>query len=185
MSSVIALTGPSGVGKNAIMAELIKKVPDVIYVPSFTTRVSRPNEIHGLNYYFVTDEEFLAKIARGEFLEKNKHYGSRYGIDKVLFEDAIEKGRIPIKDIDVEGALKLKALFGDDCLSVYIAPPSYEELQRRLGSRAGSNQEDIKSRLERFDYEQSLMHLFDLQVVNDKLDSTVKEILDQVYSIRR
>jgi guanylate kinase len=180
MGIIVALSGPSGVGKNAILEVLLKIHKYLVYVPSFTTRAMRGGEIEGTTYFYINDAEFKCKQQSDEFLESNEHYGNCYGIDRKKFSQALDKGLSPIKDIDVDGALKLKKMFGNKCLSVYLKSPSFEILQERLLGRKSVFEEETALRLARFKYEEELSSQFDLIVVNDVLQHTVNTVSGRI-----
>lgn len=144
---------------------------------SATSRAPRGNEINGREYYFLSPEEFHAKAERGEFVEWEEVYaGTCYGTLISEVERVINSGRNLIMDIDVKGALNVKKRFGSEALSLFILPPSLEELERRLRSRSTDSEESIRKRLEKAEYEISFAPQFDANIINDELDHATEEV---------
>lgn len=144
---------------------------------SATSRAPRGNEINGREYYFLSPEEFHAKAERGEFVEWEEVYaGTCYGTLISEVERVINSGRNLIMDIDVKGALNVKKRFGSEALSLFILPPSLEELERRLRSRSTDSEESIRKRLEKAEYEMSFAPQFDANIINDELDHATEEV---------
>lgn len=129
---IIIFSGFSGVGKNTIINELRKKYPSLLYIPSMTTRSMREGESEGIPYFFVSKEEFKNRIANDFFIEYESVHENWYGTPKDKYYDALAQNQIVIKDIDVNGALRMKQEFKGDVLLVYIEPPSVDELKERL-----------------------------------------------------
>ena len=169
---IIVFSGFSGVGKNTIINELKNKYPNLIYIPSMTTREMRAGEAEGSPYFFVDRDEFKSRIANNYFIEYEEVHENWYGTPKDKYYEAIENNLTAVKDIDVNGAVAMKQEFGDNTVLVYIEPPSIDELKHRLLTR-GDNSDDIIRRLKRVDYELSKKPLFDEVVVNDDLEKAV------------
>lgn len=175
---IIILSAPSGTGKSTIIGRLMKN-PDLKlgFSVSATSRAPRGNEINGREYYFLSPEEFHAKAERGEFVEWEEVYaGTCYGTLISEVERVINSGRNLIMDIDVKGALNVKKRFGSEALSLFILPPSLEELERRLRSRSTDSEESIRKRLEKAEYEMSFAPQFDANIINDELDHATEEV---------
>lgn len=175
----MAISGPSGVGKGTLVKALLKKRADVVASVSCTTRAPRENEREGKDYFFLTREEFLARVGEGAFLEYDEHFGNFYGTPKAFVEETLKEKSV-ILEIDVVGAQNAKKAF-PQCILVMIVPPSEAELRARLEGRNSETEEEIKTRLARFDYELSQKRYYDHVVVNDSLDGAVcrlEEILD-------
>lgn len=176
---LMAISGPSGVGKGTLVKELVKRRGDVAVSVSCTTRAPREGESDGREYFFLTKEEFLKRKERGEFLECDEHFGNFYGTPKSFVKETL-KSKSVILEIDVVGALNAKKEF-PECVLVMIVPPSEDELKKRLSGRRTETEEEIRTRLSRLEYELSKKKEYDYIVVNDDLDaaiSRVEEIID-------
>lgn len=177
---LLAVSGPSGVGKGTIVKELIKRRKDVALSISCTTRSPRAGEKDGREYFFLSREEFKKKIEENEFLEYDEHFGNFYGTPKSFVRSALQEKSV-LLEIDVVGALNAKKTF-PDCILVMILPPSEEELKNRLTGRNSESEEEIEKRLSRLSYELSQKAFYDYTVVNDDLASAVdalENIIDQ------
>ena len=173
-NKLIVLSGPSGVGKGTIAKILVERNDDIALSISCTTRSPRPKEKHGREYFFISREEFLAKIAENDFLEYDEHFGNYYGTPKSFVQEKLNEKSV-VLEIDVVGALNAKKAFPDSAL-VMIVPPSVEELKRRLQSRKTETDEQIENRLSRLEYELSFKDKYDFVVVNDNVDEAVAEL---------
>ena len=148
---------------------------------SCTSRAPRGTEQHGVEYFFLTPEEFRAKIANGEFVEYEEVYADRYyGTLKSQVEKQLEQGENVVFDVDVHGAMNIKKAYGSQAISVFIQPPSIEELRRRLNGRATDAPEVIEQRIERAEYELSFAPKFDTVVVNDDLQEAKENALQKI-----
>ena len=173
---LIIFSAPSGSGKTTIVRELLKLFPQFEFSISATSRLPRGEEKHGVDYYFLTNDEFRSRVANGEFVEWEEVYaGTCYGTLRSEMERIWAKGNIIIFDVDVMGGINLKRLFGDKACSIFIMPPSLEELERRLRGRGTDAEEVIAKRIGKASFELSKSGEFDFTVVNDKLDEAVKE----------
>ncbi len=170
----IVISGPSGVGKGTICNRLLNEL-NAWYSVSTTTRAPRDGEINGVNYFFVTKEEFENKIKEGEFLEYNIYNGNYYGTSKEIVVDKINEGINVFSEIDVNGAHNIKKVF-PDALLIYIAPPSIEVLKERLISRGTESIEKINQRLEIAEKELKEVDFYDYVVINDVLDKATDEV---------
>lgn len=141
------LVGPSGVGKTSLCRMAIKTLGNLSYVISATTRARRPGEINGRDYYFLNEAEFLARKARGEFLETTKIYHSYYGILRDEIQRKLQRGKSLIMDLDIRGLVHLKRAYGRQAVGIFILPPSITELQRRYAHRTSAQDEDPQVRL--------------------------------------
>ena len=175
---VMAISGPSGVGKGTIVDEILKRREDIAESVSCTTRLPRAGEADGREYFFISKEEFLRRIDEGDFLEYDEHFGNYYGTPKSFVEKTLEEKSV-ILEIDVVGALNAKKAF-PDCLLIFVAPPSVEELKKRLVGRASESEEEIEGRLSRLEYELAQGEKYDYVVVNDELEKAVQEICDLI-----
>lgn len=170
----IVVSGPSGVGKGTICNILIKEL-DAEYSVSYTTRSPREGEIDGVNYNFVSKEEFEKMIQMGDLLEYNFYNGNYYGTSKSFVLDKINKGKNVFLEIDVNGAKNIKKIFSD-ALLIYIAPPSIEELKRRLVDRGTETIDKINERLKIAKMEMEQVDFYDYVVVNDDLDKAINDV---------
>ncbi len=173
---LIVLSAPSGTGKSTIAKLVLERIQELEFSVSATTRKRREGEVDGKNYYYLTRETFQYLIGKGGFIEHEYFFGNYYGtlLDKT--EEAVNAGRNLLFDLDVKGALRLKERFPDTSLLLFIRPPSLEELKKRLTERGSDDDESLKERLARAEYELSFAHRFDREVVNDELQVAVEEI---------
>ncbi len=178
---IFLLIGPSGSGKTTLIQEVRKVVPTVRFIPTTTTRTPRPGELHGREYFFASDEEFDALIARGDLLEWQWVHGNRYGTSRQRFEEAIEGGVLGITSIDVLGGIAVKAAFPEGSTSIFVRPSSPEELRRRLVARGDTPGEDLERRLERVEMEFAQQSRCDAVVTND--NGRLTEALAQLLAI--
>ena len=170
----IVISGPSGVGKGTICNKLMNEI-DAWYSVSTTTREARVGEVDGVNYFFITKEEFEEKIKNNEFLEYNIYNGNYYGTSKEKVLEKINRGINVFSEIDVNGGHNIKKIF-PDALLIYIAPPSMEELAKRLVGRGTDSKEKINERLEIAKKELQEIDFYDYVVVNDDLDKATEEV---------
>ncbi len=168
---LIVVSGPSGVGKGTIVKTLTKRREDVVESVSCTTRAPRTGEIHGREYYFLSKDEFLRRISEDDFLEYDEHFGNYYGTPKSFVREKLKEKHV-ILEIDVVGALNAKKAFPESVL-VMIAPPSMEELKRRLKGRGTETDEEIENRMDRISYELSQQDKYDYVIVNDDLEEAI------------
>ena len=173
---LIVYTGASGVGKGTIMKELLRKNPNLRLSVSATTRAPREGEANGREYYFVTHERFDELIAEDGFLEYAEYVGNKYGTPKEPVFRMLDEGLDVILEIEVKGFLQVKEAC-PDCVTIFIAPPSFEILQERLRGRGTESEEVIEQRLKTAEQELQSQNLFDHVVVNDDLDRAVEEVL--------
>lgn len=170
----IVISGPSGVGKGTICNRLLNEL-NAWYSVSTTTRSPREGEINGINYFFVTKEEFEKKIKEGAFLEYNVYNDNYYGTSKEIVVDKINEGINVFSEIDVNGAHNIKKVF-PDALLIYIAPPSIGVLKDRLIGRGTESIEKINQRLEIAEKELKEVDFYDYVVINDDLDKATDEV---------
>ena len=173
---LVILSGVSGAGKDTIKKELIKRMEDVISLPSFTSRKPRNGEKEGIQYHFITKEEFIEKIKNGEFYEYDIHHEHYYGTSKKLMNEKIQSGKIIVKDIEVNGTKNLiKTLKDETKLVTIFLKVDKEELKRRLINRGDNlSPAEMELRLSRLDYEESKINLYDYVIKNDDLEKTVQ-----------
>ncbi len=176
---LVILSGVAGAGKDTIKKELMKRMENVESLPSFTSRAMREGETEGQTYHFVSKQEFEKMIENQEFYEYDIHHNQYYGTSKKLLNEKIKSGKIIVKDIDVNGTEHLKELLKEDTkvITIFLRVPK-EELKYRLETRIDKpSPEEIVLRLNRFDYEESRMDLYDYVLKNDHLEKTVKIIM--------
>ena len=171
---MVLISGPSGCGKSTIIQRLLS-VPQVEFSVSATTRPIRDGEVDGVDYHFLSKEEFRSRVEDGAFIEWAEVYGNLYGTLRAPMEAAIQADRVFLVEIDVQGALQLRAL-GEEGVFVFIAPPSFEELQKRLVGRGTEAVEVIERRLKKAEDEYRERVKYDHVVVNDDLDRAVAEV---------
>ena len=168
------VSGPSGAGKSTICKRLLED-PRVVFSVSATTRKRREGEVDGRDYHFLTREEFKRRVEQGEFIEHAEVYGNMYGTLRAPMEKALAEGKVYLLEIDVQGANQLRAL-GVPGTYIFIAPPDFEELRRRLAARGTETTEMLERRLHKAEDEWRERVRYDHIVVNDDLDRAVGEI---------
>ena len=173
---VIIFSAPSGSGKTTIVQHLLKKFPQLKFSISATTRPIRGQEINGIDYHFLTVEEFGSKISNDEFIEWEEVYNDRYyGTLKSELDRIWNTGDIVVFDVDVKGGVNIKKLLGNKALAIFVMPPSIEELRRRLECRNTDCSEDIEARIQLAEKEMIYSKYFDTIIVNDRLEYAIKE----------
>lgn len=174
---IIIISAPSGCGKSTIInAILAEGEIDMRFSVSATNRAPRSGETHGVNYYFLSDDEFHKAIAEDAFVEYEEVYQGRfYGTLKSEVQRICDAGHNVVLDIDVKGGVNVKRLYGDNALSIFIMPPSIEELRRRLEGRATDAPEVIDERVGKAEYEITFAKEYDCQVINDDLATAIDE----------
>jgi guanylate kinase len=172
--SVLLISGPSGCGKSTICKRLLED-DSVVFSVSATTRAPRPGEVDGTHYHFLSVDEFKARIRAGDFVEHAEVHGNMYGTLREPMQAAIAAGKTYLVEIDVQGALQLKALEVDG-IYVFVAPPSFEVLRQRLSGRGTETPEVLERRLKKAEDEYRERVKYDHIVVNDDLDRAVAEI---------
>lgn len=180
---IIILSAPSGTGKSTIIRRLMESRPDLDlhFSISATSRKPREGEMHEREYYFLSDEEFKKRIEGGEFVEWEEVYqGTLYGTLLSEVERIVNAGHNLIMDIDVKGSLSLKRRFGDDAISIFILPPSVQELENRLKNRGTDSADDVARRLAKAGYEMTFAPQFDTVVINDNLEKATREVAEKI-----
>lgn len=173
---VIIFSAPSGSGKSTIIYHVMGEIPSMAFSVSATSRPPRGTEQHGVEYFFLTPEEFRKGIHNNEFLEYEEVYKDRYyGTLKKHVEELLQKGKDVIFDLDVVGGLNMKKFFGERALSIFIQPPSIEELRKRLYNRNTDSTEAIENRLKKASFELEFASKFDVVIVNDDLAKAQSE----------
>ena len=182
MSKLIIFSAPSGSGKSTIISRLMKRPElNLHFSISATSRQPRGQERHGVEYFFLSPEEFRQRIEADEFLEYEEVYTDRYyGTLKSQVDNQLEAGDNVVFDVDVHGGCRIKEYYGERALSIFIQPPSIEELRNRLVGRATDSAEVIEQRIARAEYELSFAPKFDKTIVNDDLEKAVEETLTAI-----
>lgn len=175
--NLVVISAPSGAGKSTICRKLQHRMPAFDFSISYTTRPKRPYEKDGYDYYFISEEKFNQKVKLGELVEYEEVHGYLYGTSKNTLQECIEKNETILLEVDVKGGVAVKKAFPNNTLTIFIKPPSFEELRRRLKKRGSDSDARIEKRLERVKFEMEYEKEYDYSVVNDDLDSTVKEII--------
>ena len=175
-NKLFVISGASGVGKSTVLSKVMGERPDLRFSVSATTRNIRPGEVDGESYYFITKDKFLDMIEKHEFLEYDAHMDNYYGTPKGQLEEKLQKGSV-ILDIEPNGAFNVRKE-KDDAVLIFIAPPSLEELERRLRSRGDTSEEQIQVRQARVAWEMEQSKQYDYVVVNDVVERCAAEILE-------
>lgn len=175
MSKLFVISGSSGVGKGTVIKEFLKKHPDYKLSVSCTTRPKREGEIHGVNYFFLSPEEFKKSVSNNDFLEWAEFSGNHYGTKKDFVQNCLNNNEDLILEIDTKGALNVKNLMPEAVL-IFILPPSLEELEARLRGRHTESEEAIQKRLASIKTEIENSKKFDYKVVNDTVENAVKQL---------
>ena len=174
---LIIFSAPSGSGKTTIVRRLLAVFPQFEFSVSATSRKPRGTERDGVDYFFLTQEEFSRRVEAGDFVEWEEVYGGTcYGTLRSEMECIWAKGNVIVFDVDVMGGINLKHIFGDNACSIFIMPPSVEELRRRLEGRGTDSAETIEKRVAKASFELSKSGEFDHIVVNDVLDDAVAQV---------
>ena len=177
MGKLIIFSAPSGSGKTTIVRKLLERMPQLEFSISATSRAPRGTERSGVDYYFLSAEEFRKAVEEGRFVEWEEVYaGTCYGTLRSELERIWSKGHTILFDVDVMGGINLKRIFGRDACSIFIMPPSIEELERRLQQRGTDAPEVIARRVAKAGFELTKAPEFDHTVVNDRLDTAVAEV---------
>ncbi len=181
MNKIIIITAPSGSGKTTIVKQLLQRSEKLAFSISACTRTPRPGEVHGKDYYFLTEPEFKDKIEANAFIEwemvyTGKYYGTlRTEVDRIWSEE-----KAPLVDIDVLGALNIKSQFAEKSISIFIKAPSVDELRNRLEARGTESPQTLQERLDKAAYELSFAEQFDCIIVNDNLERAIEETLEVI-----
>lgn len=178
---ILIITAPSGAGKTSVTTHLLELFPQLEFSVSAATRQARENEVSGRDYYFMSLEEFQQKIQNNEFIEWEMVYeGKYYGTLKSEMERIWKENKIPVLDIDVKGAIHVQQQFPDKTYSIFIEPPSIEELKRRLQGRGTETKESLDARINKAAYEISFKHSFSHTIINYNLADARAEAVEIV-----
>lgn len=172
---IVAITAPSGTGKTTVIRKLIERDSRLRYSVSATTRPRREAEVHGSDYFFISEHEFDEKLEKSLFAEWAEVHGYRYGTLKTQIEEILKQGGYVMMDVDVQGARNLREIYPDG-IFIYLMPPSMKELKARLSRRGTEDEASFEQRLEDAVAEIKCLKSFDYLVINDELEKTVDEI---------
>ena len=181
---MLVLSSPSGAGKSSICRALLDLDRNLYLSISTTTRKKRPNEVSGIDYNFVTLDEFEYKLSQNNFIEHAKVFNNFYGTDKSIVENKINKGKDLLFDIDWQGAQQLREKMRENIVSVFILPPSKKELERRLKERGQDTDEVVKERMSEATAEITHWAEYDYVIINEDLNLSVKTVLGILHSER-
>ncbi len=181
MGKLLIFSAPSGSGKTTIVRRLLEQFSNLEFSISATSRAPRGAEQNGVDYYFLTAEEFAEAVATNKFVEWEEVYkGTCYGTLRSEMERIWTKGNVILFDVDVMGGIRLKEIFGEDAMSIFVMPPSIEELRRRLEGRGTDAPEVIEKRIAKASFELTKAPEFDRQVINDDLEVAVSQVAEIV-----
>jgi len=177
MSKVFVVSAPSGAGKTTIVQNVLQKLPEIEFSVSATTRGKRSYEVDGVDYFFLSEDEFKAMIEAKEFVEWETFYGYYYGTLKSYISSLLERGKSVLLEVDVKGALKIKEEYPKAIL-IFILPPSIDELKRRLINRKTESETDLQKRFERAKMEIDFQSHFEYKVVNCDLENAKEKVFN-------
>ena len=180
---LFVVSSPSGGGKGTLIQHVLKKVPNLSYSVSFTTRTPRNGEVNGREYFFVSQENFEAMVAAGEFLEWAHVHGKLYGTARKQVAHEIAEGRDIILEVDVQGAASVRTLMADS-VSIFILPPSFEILKERLRARGTDSPEELDLRLRRAPFELKDYSAFEYVILNDDVDRAANQMAAIIHAER-
>ena len=183
MISVFIVSAPSGSGKSTLVHRLMQSVPQLTFSISYTTRAPRPGETNGVDYNFISREEFEERLAKAEFLEYAQVYENYYGTHRSTFEQAVHQGRDLVLDIDVQGARQLKVAI-PEAISIFVLPPSREVLEQRLRARSQDSEEVIQRRLKGAAEEVRNYTQYDYVLINREIDESAARLISIVEAER-
>ena len=180
---LIVIVAPSGTGKSTLIKRLKNEFTNLIESVSYTTRPQRPGESHGVSYFFIPKEEFLAKKANDEFLEWAEVYGNYYGTSRVWIETQLNQGLDVLLEIDWQGAAQIKQIF-PNAISLFIEPPSIEELERRLRTRGQDSEAVIQKRVHAAQEDMMHRNEFDYIIINSIFENALEDLLSVIKKAR-
>ncbi len=185
MKNLICVSAPSGSGKTTLCKAIRKLRPDLVWSVSCTTRSPRNFEIDGKDYYFKSKEDFISMINSGEFAEWENVHGHYYGTPKSKLNESIKKMEIVLLELDVNGTSSIKKIYPKHSYSIFIIPPSIEDLRLRLKKRGSETEKTIEKRLERFSKEMKHKDQFDTLLINDNIEVAIEEFITKVNHITK
>ena len=180
---LFVITAPSGAGKTSLIDAVMREDPSLKISVSYTTRAPRPGEKHGVDYHYVDDAAFLAMRERGEFLESAEVHGNRYGTSKQVILDSVKRGEDLILEIDWQGARQVRKLY-PACIGIFILPPSVEELERRMRTRAQDSDAVIRRRVDNAKEELAHVGEFKYAIINKDFDTAKRELSEIIRKER-
>ena len=183
--NIITISAPSGSGKTTLCKALRKVREDILWSVSFTTREPRKNERNGLDYHFVSKNEFKQRIKKKDFIEWQNVHGNYYGTSRITLKNAIKENKILLFEVDVKGALSLKENNPENTFTIFILPPSLEDLRLRLIKRGSDTKERIGIRLNRFKEEMKYKDFFDFVIINKNLSIAKKALITKVNQLTK
>ncbi|MFA7185917.1 MAG: guanylate kinase [Victivallales bacterium] len=190
LGMAIVVSGASGTGKSTLCRQVRADMPELEFSVSCTTRPPRPGERDSVDYYYLGKDEFLKRVAAGEFIEHAEVFSNHYGTLRSEVISRTESGKDVLLDIDIQGAMQIRQAAEADtalkkcCEFIFIVPPSMAELEKRLRSRSSDSEEQIKQRLAKAEYEISFWKKYDYLIVNDKLDTAVEKMKNLICALR-
>jgi guanylate kinase len=190
LGMAIVVSGASGTGKSTICGRIREEMPELGFSVSCTTRPPRAGEKNAVDYYYLSKDEFLKKVAAGEFIEHAEVFSNYYGTLRSEVVEHTEAGKDVLLDIDIQGAMQIREAAETDpvlkkcCEFIFIVPPSMAELEKRLRSRSSDSEEQIKQRLAKAGYEISFCRKYDYLIVNEQLDAAVGEMKNLIRALR-
>lgn len=176
VGKIVVISGPSGVGKSTLVRKLCEN-PGVVKTVTATTRAKRPGEMDGKDYSFYSREDFEKAIQKGAFIEHATIFGQGYGTPRKGVEERLKTHRVVILEIDVQGVQSLKKL-GYDCFYIYLLPPDMDALKERLAKRRSEGEREAAARLKAAEHEMAHKNLYDVCIVNDDMDKTVRDVTE-------
>ena len=176
MKNIIVISAPSGAGKTTLCSELQRRKPHIKFSVSCTTRPKRVHEVDGVNYHFLSEQGFTEKMQNNEFIEFENVHGYFYGTLRKTLEDALTQQEMILFDVDVNGAMAIKSNYSENTYTIFILPPSLDDLKKRLIQRGSETEERINKRLERTAQEMEYKDKFDACIINDDLAIAAKEL---------
>ena len=176
MKNIIVISAPSGAGKTTLCSELQRRKPHIKFSVSCTTRSKRVHEVDGVNYHFLSEQGFTEKMQNNEFIEFENVHGYFYGTLRKTFEDALTQQEMILFDVDVNGAMAIKSNYSENTYTIFILPPSLDDLKKRLIQRGSETEERINKRLERTAQEMEYKDKFDACIINDDLAIAAEEL---------
>lgn len=180
---LLVVSGPAGVGKGTVVSLVRERNKDIVFSVSMTSRKPRPGEKDGVNYFFVSRDKFLEMVEENLLVEWVEYCGNYYGTPKQYIEQQLEQGNIVLLEIEVEGARNIKKQY-PKCVSIFITPPTAEELKNRITKRGTESPEIIEKRMKRAIKELEYMDKYDYTIKNDSVDESVKQLLEIIEKER-